>query len=674
MDKVTKKLDVIIATDCGSTTTKAILIERQQDGGYRQTFRGEAPTTVEAPFEDVTRGVLNAIQEVEELSGRSILDGEEILTPSEDGRGVDIYISTSSAGGGLQMMVAGVVQSMTGESAQRCALGAGAIVMDVLASNDGRLPHQKIERIRHLRPDMVLLSGGTDGGTVSHVVELAEFVAAADPKPRFGTGFQLPVIFAGNTDARQQVEEVLGETTALTISENLRPVLERENLAPARQVIHDLFLEHVMAQAPGYRKLMTWTGAPIMPTPAAVGEIMQTISRQQGIEVLGVDIGGATTDIFSVFFPDGPGKAGSSAQTPSAQTPSASSPSASSPSASSQANRGEAVFNRTVSANLGMSYSVSNVLSEAGLDNVRRWLPFSMDEADLRDRIKNKMIRPTTIPQMLEELQVEHAVAREALRLALIQHRDLAVGLKGVQTERTLSDVFEQSASGASLIDMMSLDLLVGSGGVLSHAPRRQQTAAMLIDAFQPEGITQLAVDSIFMMPHLGVLAAVDEKAATEVFERDCLVYLGTCVAPAGAGKVGGPCCSYEIRAPTTGDATGVSDHAPDNAKGELLVGELRCLPLAEGVEAEIVLRPARGWDVGAGAGQELTAKIRGGLVGLVLDGRGRPIAFPESVAERDVQIRSWSDALSLYPAEVTGLYPAEVTGLYPAAAAAQER
>ena len=159
MDKVTKKLDVIIATDCGSTTTKAILIERQQDGGYRQTFRGEAPTTVEAPFEDVTRGVLNAIQEVEELSGRSILDGEEILTPSEDGRGVDIYISTSSAGGGLQMMVAGVVQSMTGESAQRCALGAGAIVMDVLASNDGRLPHQKIERIRHLRPDMVLLSG-----------------------------------------------------------------------------------------------------------------------------------------------------------------------------------------------------------------------------------------------------------------------------------------------------------------------------------------------------------------------------------------------------------------------------------------------------------------------------------------------------------------------------------
>ena len=117
-------LNVVIATDCGSTTTKAILIEKK-DEGYRQTFRGEAPTTVEAPFEDVTRGVLNAIQEVEELSGRQILNGERIITPADGDVGVDIYISTSSAGGGLQMVVAGVVLAMTGESAQRCALGAG---------------------------------------------------------------------------------------------------------------------------------------------------------------------------------------------------------------------------------------------------------------------------------------------------------------------------------------------------------------------------------------------------------------------------------------------------------------------------------------------------------------------------------------------------------------------
>ena len=139
----------VLATDCGSTTTKAILIERNDAGEYRLASRGEAPTTVEAPVEDVTRGVLNAVREIQELRDRPMLDGEHIKTPQEGEDGVDIYISTSSAGGGLQMMVGGVVKNMTADSAARAALGAGAIVMDTIATNDKRLPHEKIERIRH---------------------------------------------------------------------------------------------------------------------------------------------------------------------------------------------------------------------------------------------------------------------------------------------------------------------------------------------------------------------------------------------------------------------------------------------------------------------------------------------------------------------------------------------
>src|SRR5439155_119917 len=84
--------------------TKAILIEKGPEG-YRLVVRGEAPTTVEAPFEDVTRGVLNAVREVEELAGRKILEGERIVSPQSGDQGVDLYVSTSSAGGGLQMMV-----------------------------------------------------------------------------------------------------------------------------------------------------------------------------------------------------------------------------------------------------------------------------------------------------------------------------------------------------------------------------------------------------------------------------------------------------------------------------------------------------------------------------------------------------------------------------------------
>jgi len=583
----TEHIKTILATDCGSTTTKAILIE-YIDNEYRLTYRGESPTTVEAPFEDVTRGVLNAIVELEELSGRTILDSETIISPVKDNKGVDIYISTSSAGGGLQLMVAGVVKNMTGESAERAALGAGAIVMDILASNDRRQYHEKVKRIRELRPDMLLLSGGVDGGTKSHVVELAEIIQSAKPKPRLGINYKLPIIYAGNKDARDVIESRLSEISDLSIVDNIRPTLDEENLQPSRDKIHDLFMEHVMAQAPGYKKLMSWTHSPIMPTPGAVGEIIKKIAELEDISVIGVDIGGATTDVFSVF---------------------------------------DEQFNRTVSANLGMSYSICNVLAEAGVENVLRWVPFDISSEDLTNRIANKMIRPTTIPQTLDDLKIEQALAREALNLSFIQHKEFAVSLKGVQKTRTISDTFDQSMSGETLVDMMKLDLLVGSGGVLSHAPRRNQAARMLVDSFLPEGITELAVDSIFMMPQLGVLSSIHPEAAVEVFNKDCLIRLGTCIAPVGKYIENNLMLKYKI------------DTGNEILEGDLKAGEIKLIDL-DILKCNITLNPEKGYDIGSGEGVPIVKKIQIGKVGIILDGRGRPIHFNKNEA-----IVEWSIA-----------------------------
>ncbi len=593
-----ESLQVILATDCGSTTTKAILIEKI-DGVYRQTYRGEAPTTVEEPTADVTMGVVNAATEVGELAGRRLIDENgQIIRPARENEGCDVYISTSSAGGGLQMLVAGVVREMTAASAERAALGAGAIVMETLASNDKRKPFEQIQRIRELRPDMILLAGGTDGGTTSHVVQLAELIAPAKPQPRFGGQYKMPLIFAGNQEAASLVTEVLGETVELSIVPNVRPVLEREELGPARDCVHDLFLEHVMAHAPGYDKLIAWADAPIMPTPGAVGDILKTIAEIQGINAVGVDIGGATTDVFSVF---------------------------------------GGVFNRTVSANLGMSYSISNVLAEATLAKILRWVPYDCDERELRNRVKNKMIRPTTIPQTLDALMFEQAVAREALRLSYLQHQQFATTLVGVQQQRSIGDAFGQQSGPRSIVDNMAVDLLVGSGGVLSHAPRMEQTAMMLIDAFEPEGITRLAKDSIFMMPHLGVLASVHPRAAMEVFERDCLVYLGTCIAPKGRPDSGQPVCRYTFEG-------GLQE------SGELRGGEIVRLRLDVGQTAQVILQPARGFDVGSGPGKTRSATIHGGTVGIVLDGRGRPLELPlERTRCRELVVK-WNRAIEMYP------------------------
>jgi len=303
----------------------------------------------------------------------------------------------------------------------------------------------------------------------------------------------------------------------------------------------------------------------------------------------------------------------------------------------------QTVFNRTVSANLGMSYSVSNVLAEAGIANILRWVPFPVDEVSLRNRIKNKMIRPTTIPQTLEDLVIEQAICREALRLSFDQHQLLAVGLKGRQTARDISDTFEQAGSGASLVDLVALGLLVGSGGVLSHAPRRSQAMLMMIDAFLPEGLTELAVDSIFMTPQLGVLSTVHEEAATQVFERDCLILLGTCVAPIGPGRAGEPCVTVEVK-PEGGEAT----------TRKFTAGELHLLPLPASGKVSVLATPERGFDMGAGKGRTVSRVVRGGVVGLAVDTRGRrPFVLPEKPAERIAKLREWNRALGLYPREV---------------------
>ncbi len=221
--------------------------------------------------------------------------------------------------------------------------------------------------------------------------------------------------------------------------------------------------------------------------------------------MVGVDIGGATTDVFCVF--------------------------------RSMASR----FNRTVSANLGMSYSISNVCAEAGCRTILRWVPFDMDERELRNRVKNKMIRPTTIPQTLEALIFEQAIAREALRLAYQQHKEFATTLKGVQQQRTVGDTSSASRpAGRRIVDNMALEPAGRHRAACCRMRRAwSRRPLMMIDAFEPEGVTELAKDSIFMMPHLGVLAQVHPQAALEVFERDCLIYLGTCVAAKGTGQAG---------------------------------------------------------------------------------------------------------------------------------------
>jgi uncharacterized protein (TIGR01319 family) len=598
-----EKFRSVLAVDVGSTTTKAIVIERKGDE-FRLVARAESPTTVEAPQEDVMIGLRSALARVEATLGRPLVKDDKLQTPQTADAGVDLFVCTSSAGGGLQMTVAGLVKSMTAESAQRAALGAGAIVMDVISLDDARLVIERIRRLQELRPDMILLAGGTDSGNISHVAAIAEYIGASRPRPRLGGDYKVPLVYAGNQRAREYVRDVLGHQMDVYTVPNIRPTLEEEILEPARKEIHRLFLEHVMARAPGYQNLVAWAKNVIEPTPMAVGKMMKVMSEAHQANVIGVDVGGATTDVFSVF---------------------------------------DGQFHRSVSANLGMSYSTANVFAEATPDNILRWLPFDIPEREIRNLNANKMIRPTTLPAALDELIIEHAVAREAIRLSFQHHNQLSVGLKGVHVAKSfdkLKDLLNQKlVTGEKVIDLLRVNAVIGSGGVISHAPRRAQAMLLLMDAIQPEGVTGIYVDSVFMMPHLGVLAELEPEVALQVFESDCLVPLGTCLAPRSRPRPGRPVATVDITMP---DGTRLRE--------TITGGELKVIPLGAGETATLNITPARGADVGAGNGRRVQTTAVGGRCGLVLDGRGRPIVFPRDPAGRRAAVGRWLEALQAYP------------------------
>lgn len=578
--------DTYIITDVGSTTTKAILVG-VKEGQYRLLGRAEAPTTVEKPHEDVTVGVLDA------LSRLSDVVGEDLVKPVvEKPGGRYRYLSTSSAGGGLQVLVLGLTTKVTADSASRAALGGGAIILNVIASDDGRQSFAKIDAIKNSRPDMVLISGGLDGGNTDFVLEACDLLNAASPVPRFGKDFKIPVIYAGNKDASPLVKDTLLDRYDVTVVPNLRPAFDREELQPARDAIGELFMSHVMKQAPGYATLSSWVDGDIMPTPSAVGRIMQEEAGRKRCNILGVDIGGATTDVFSVI---------------------------------------QGAFFRSVSANMGMSYSSGNVLVEAGIDNVARWLPLEIPQDEVSDRILTKLINPTSLPADEVNLYIEQALATEALRLSLDDHRRIATNLPDKAGSFETKLFTRNDPVALSSFNMGEIHLIVGSGGVLSHAPRRSQAAFMMLNAFLPEGITLLAVDSIFTMPHLGVLAQINPDAALSVLEKDCLIPLGPVIAPTGTGDPGSPGVSVEVQC--EGDVRTVDVGA----------GEVGLVPLKEGLTAKVKVRCHGAFRLEGSSRVEFEAQ---GRVGIIIDARGRPLTLPDDATERTRAVARWAQHL----------------------------
>jgi len=569
--------------DIDDFSTKAVLIDRTAEGYYIKGMV-QAMSTADLPSLDVTIGVEKAVKDLSRKVHKELWTPEG---PSKTHR----FLCSSNTGGGLYMMVAGITDMISTESAQRAALGAGALLVDVFSRSDPRPDFDIIDRMRSIKPDMFLLAGGTDGGAVKQVLDMAHLIGVADVKPRFGSEFKLPVIFAGNVEAREEVSDTLSEKRYATKAvENVRPIIERENLGPAREAIYDSFMQHVIIHSPGYSKLVRWIDEPLVPTQAAIGNILYAYALKRQVNLLAVDVGGATTDVYSVY---------------------------------------NGIFNRSLNADIGLTYGISNVMKVTGIQNMTRWIPKEMSEREVRNIIGNLMIHPSR-SQTPDEVLVQQAAAREAMRIAVEHHKGIASRLKGLQVKRTVADIFNQTLE-PTYLNMMKTQAIIGRGKVFAQSPIAEATL-ILLDSLQPEGVTEIMVDKLDLMPHLGMLSKVNPEAAARLFSKECLLRLATCVAPRGRSN------RSEV-------AVRVRMVKPDGAavEEEVCSGELKTLPLGNGETAKLEVTPKRGLDVGMGRGKRLEVELAGSEIGLVLDARGRPLDIP---AEKNVLVR-WTKSLA---------------------------
>ena len=285
----------ILFADTGATFTKVSLLERN-GSTWRVRERAWAPTTVDSPYSDVMIGLRRAIAKLEAWTGIRILSQNHPISGTGENQGVGEFIATSSAGGGLQVLVAGLTEQITAESGHRAALGAGAVVTEVVSLNQATSDFRSLERIKKVSCDMVLLTGGIDGGNIPMCSPLQNSWLAA-PKPRFDVRGKV-LVYAGNVDARRYLESIVGSTMDLIFIDNIRPAMKPA--APSARIIRNIPQARDVRRT-GFQNSGLWSQDRVQPTPVAVGAALTRFAAESNYNILAVDVGGATTDVFSVI-------------------------------------------------------------------------------------------------------------------------------------------------------------------------------------------------------------------------------------------------------------------------------------------------------------------------------------------------------------------------------------
>lgn len=458
-------MKAVLLIDFGSTMTKvtAVDVDTEEILGTSQSY-----TTIET---DIINGLNNAVALLKEKIGNVTF--------------VEQY-ACSSAAGGLRMVAIGLVPELTAKAARQASLGAGA---KVIKTYSYELTESDLAEIDQINPDICLLTGGTDGGNKENIVFNAKMLARSKGK--------FPIIIAGNRNCADTCKEIL-KNKQTHVCENVMPRLDIPNVGPVQAKIREIFLEQIV-KAKGLSNAEALVGDILMPTPSAMLTAMKLLAKgtktEQGIgDLVGIDLGGATTDIYSMSF--------------------------GLPTTGMTSLKGlrEEYAKRTVEGDIGMRYSIHGIVDAAGIHRVSELS--GLDEDRCKELIEYLSVHTDVVPSgeddelekldyALASLAIETAVTRHAGRLEQFYS---PMGISYMQTGKDLTAVKTVIVTGGALIHTKR------TAAIASHA----QFSPLDAMSLKPKE-AEVLVDRKYILAAMGLLSTVYPDTALRIMKRELI-------------------------------------------------------------------------------------------------------------------------------------------------------
>jgi hypothetical protein len=577
--KTSENSGSLLVIDVGSISTRAIFFD-VVDGKYRYIASGSASTTDGAPFHNISEGVCQAIDQLSAVTGKKIIDSDEqlIIPSTPDGSGVDHFAALISVGPPIKVVTVGLLGDISVESATNLARTIYSEIDLEIGLNDRMRTDQRITSIVQLSPDLIIFAGGTEGGASKSILNILEGVALASYL--MPKQNKLKVLYVGNQEIKKQIQKELGPFSDLYFAPNIHPALEIEQLDVAKTRLSDIFSKLRTQQIRGVEEMYAWSNGNVMPNSLALGRVIRYLSHLYTTKrgVLGIDVAASATTMAASF--DGGLEIG-------------------------------------VYPELGLGRNIDKLLEHISIQDITRWLTIETPEQRIYEYVLNKSYYPQSLPALKEEMEIEQALARAVINKA---------------AKKFSNQIMKQSGSAISGL-LPFVDPIIATGSVLTNSPSLAQCILTLLDGLQPIGSSFLVLDKNHIASALGVAASINPLLTVQVLDSNAFVYLGTVISPVGRARIGTPILRLKL-VYSNGQETNM----------DVNYGTFEILPLSPGQSADLHLQPLQKFDIGMGAPGRggILRHVMGGVMGVMIDARGRPLPMIRDHQKRAEFYKRW--------------------------------